>query len=450
MTNKKEELILVTGLLMLFSLVTNNQFIENDLSRISTIESIVERHTLMIDKASIKPLKDLIYVDSHYYSSKPPLLSVIGSIPYFILEKIGLTIRTHTSITYFLITFTTVGLSSCLLGLFFYRSLTFWNLEKKVRIYITIALMCATPIFNYSTTFNNHTVAAMLIFTSFYLLLQTRKTNQSISTYLKAGGIIGLSTGIDIPSGLLFTAIFLIYLISSRKNSIKIALFIIGVIIPLSISIYLNMIVTKDILPPILHPEYYSFQGSSLQFNEGNIDGLGEHEKVPSRLEYILNALFGIHGFFSNTPILLFAVFMMFSNAVTKTKQMKEAVLLSIGCIILSVFYLTFTSGYGGNSYHFRWLIPIIPLMFFYIPTYFTSKRTETEYQIFFIAFFTSLFVSIIRLLPWNHSPWAIFQQWDFMATIIVSIIMSITLVFNPPVKEYLMSTARKMQIKEK
>ena len=62
-------------------------------SRYMTIESIVERRTMVIEQSPMLASSgspDIVRFDGHYYSDKPPVLSAIGAIVYGALEWNGI------------------------------------------------------------------------------------------------------------------------------------------------------------------------------------------------------------------------------------------------------------------------------------------------------------------------------------------------------------------------
>lgn len=55
----------------------------NDASRMDTIQSIVERKSFIIDN-SIFETGDRFLLNGHFYSDKPPILALSGSLIYFV------------------------------------------------------------------------------------------------------------------------------------------------------------------------------------------------------------------------------------------------------------------------------------------------------------------------------------------------------------------------------
>ncbi|MHC4831178.1 MAG: hypothetical protein ACYTFT_12635, partial [Planctomycetota bacterium] len=91
----------------------------NDQSRICTIQSLVERHTLIIDETVYVDTIDKVRINGHFYSDKPPVAAVLGAIVYYPLYHLGIRIKRNGvpgegwrrwNLAYYLITLFTVKL----------------------------------------------------------------------------------------------------------------------------------------------------------------------------------------------------------------------------------------------------------------------------------------------------------------------------------------------------
>ena len=60
----------------------------SDASRMATIESLVDYHSFIIDQSSFISTKDKYFYNGHFYSDKPPILSLYGSLFYFLLKHL--------------------------------------------------------------------------------------------------------------------------------------------------------------------------------------------------------------------------------------------------------------------------------------------------------------------------------------------------------------------------
>lgn len=73
--------------------IHSRAYSSNDASRLAAIESLVERGTWAIDASPFATV-DRIKVGEHFYSDKPPILSLAGAGIYSILHNVfGLTLQ---------------------------------------------------------------------------------------------------------------------------------------------------------------------------------------------------------------------------------------------------------------------------------------------------------------------------------------------------------------------
>ncbi|HET7376862.1 MAG TPA: hypothetical protein VFK30_09150, partial [Anaerolineae bacterium] len=57
-------------------------------SRMATIQALVEQNTFIIDYTEFNRTGDKVFINGHYYSDKPPLLSVVAAGAYAILHNV--------------------------------------------------------------------------------------------------------------------------------------------------------------------------------------------------------------------------------------------------------------------------------------------------------------------------------------------------------------------------
>ncbi|NCF75155.1 MAG: hypothetical protein GWO87_01555 [Xanthomonadaceae bacterium] len=402
-----------------------------------TIESIAEQGTFSINEKHGYTC-DKIFRDGNYYSSKPPVLSFIGAGFYYILHKYlnldfpSLEKYTDNSLAVYLMTLILTGLPFLLLLFYFYKAINL--IEKKTKVKIK-KKYCALLIFGlglgtlympYSSTLNNHIAAGSFLFISFYYLLKVKfnKTQtKKINLYLIASGFFAsLSSVIDLPTGLTFLGLFFLYFLFTLRSK-KIIYYLLASIPLLIIHLYLNVQITGDFLPAQLHPEYWAdFRRMIVKRNI---------------FIYTFNILFGSRGLFFYSPILFFSFYAIYKiinpvpllqNIISCLKKLnlhlsllykqqnilkqcwiknkkhlfyKEAFLISIGFLIIILFYIIKIRDYGGASYAFRWLIAVTPLLYFFTIFLFI-KPTNKLKTIFLLILILSIMISAVGL----YNPW--------------------------------------------
>jgi hypothetical protein len=120
---------------------------------------------------------------------------------------------------------------------------------------------------------------------------------------------------------------------------------------------------------------------------------------IPDSLTYPIECLFGGHGLFSVSPILVFGLFGLIAAA-RKPHLLRVwwCRFLAVAIAIQILAHVTLAGVYGGWSYGFRYLIPVIPLLLFFAPVVLGGWRT---------ALFVALLpVSILFAMLGAYHPW--------------------------------------------
>ena len=116
----------------------------NDMSRMATIESVVERGTFAIDDSLYNETKDKVSVNGHFYSEKPVMFTLLSAIFYKGLYTIGIRFSNAEFIVYYTITLLTTGISFLVLLYIIYKTLKLLNI--KSHMLLLLLGVCATPI----------------------------------------------------------------------------------------------------------------------------------------------------------------------------------------------------------------------------------------------------------------------------------------------------------------
>jgi hypothetical protein len=398
-------------------------------SRLATIQAIVEHSSFSIDNTIFmgdgswheldsqphlqrtaynwfNGTNDKICVGGKFYSDKPPMLSFLASGIYFFLYYFGVSFGNAAGTTVYLLTCLTSGLLASLMLVFFYKSLLFVNIENKYRLLLTLLLGLSTLVFTYAVTFNNHIIAASLVYMSFYFLLKMRFT-KDYGALVYAGFLLGFSAAIDMPFGLVFLSFFGLYVIYWVRGIKRIALhvskFVLASFIVLLLHCAVNLNITGSLLPGSLHPEYWNYPGA--EFNEETLSGMTRHESVSGFAIYSFNTLFGLRGFFSYTPLLLFSLAGLM-EAIKSKRWRTEGLAVGGGSAVVVFFYLFSSSNYGGWSYGMRWFVPLVPLIFFFTAFLFKKPFSKVGWFLFWIAAAWSVLTAIVGV----YQPWT--EMW--------------------------------------
>lgn len=407
---KKNYWVVVFAFFIIILILFTQSFINstNPASRFLTMESIVERGTFIINEKHIYT-DDKMIREGNYYSSKPPVLTVMGSGIYYILHK-AFNQRLPQEPYYFtanlsvyIITLILVGIPFLLLLFFFYKTLKILKINSEYQVVLLIGLGLGTLYLTYSITLNNHLPAGAFLFISFYYLLKI-KFNQS-DNYKKyfflSGLFASLALVIDLAA-LFFFILFFFYLIYSFP--FKKSIYFISAAAPIFIiHLFFTYHITGDFLPVQFHPEFsnnFSTHQKAVWSQLG-----GGNEKINRNLfVYIINILFGTHGLFSYSPILLFALYAILKEIKNKLEFRREAILILSGFATVLLFCILKLKVYTGSAFGFRWFIALTPLLYFFNILLFRNRPSRKFMTFFNTALVISVSIALIGFLnPWPN-----------------------------------------------
>ena len=230
----------------------------NVTSRYMTIESVVERGTLAVERSPMLPISgspDIVRVGPHVYSDKPPLLSVLSAAVYAPLHAKG---KEFTPDDFLWVNLALVSLvvgTSSALALAALRSML-QMVPASNWVADLLALSCGlgTLLLSYGVTFNNHSVAAGLLTAALALVLLEPTGSPGLKVRRILIGILaGAAAAIDIPAGCAMLVGLGLWLASrSRRTPWG---YLAAAAVPLLVHAVLQTLATGTPLPVEMTPE---------------------------------------------------------------------------------------------------------------------------------------------------------------------------------------------------
>ncbi len=357
----------------------------NDAARWATVESLVDHGTTRVEGSRFRGTVDRVVIDGREYANKPPLLSFAAAGAYALLKTLfGWSLAGPGAASVLLVvTLLVVGCPSAWLVARFHRALDrFPGFPPASRFLVTGALAAGTLLFSFSTTLNNHTVAAAFIFAGWIAALEGR----GVAT----GSWFGVAAAIDLLPGLGVAAFALwrLHRAGERRavGGALIALAAAGVA-----ALVANQAHHGSPLPAKLVP---GARDLAAEFGP-SLGGV----VLPQSWSYPLEILFGWHGLFVVSPVLLFGIW-GFAQALRRPSWgSPDDWRWLAGALVLQVALHALVAGsYGGWSYGFRYLIPIQPLLLYAAPHGLVGGRR--------LAFAAVLPVSVLFAALGAFHPW--------------------------------------------
>jgi len=378
-----------------------------------------------------------------FYSSKPPLLPTLVAGEYWLFhDGLGWTITDERHrweiVPVILLTFNVLPWFLALA--FLARLLERHGQTDWGRLFVLSAACFGTFVTTFSTTLNNHTVAAWSALFALYAAmriwspqaqgLQPLGLRAPFFLYPVAGFFAAFTACNELPAAAFAVALFLMLLWESPKRAL--AGFLPAALVPVAAFFLTNYLAIGE-----LNPAYEKFGGPWYDFLGGywsqpkGIDIAGKNEP---RDIYALHLLIGHHGAFSLTPIFLLslggmlaALWRAFSaepealardsaqtlaDASGSARGLTLAGLLTLGVtVVVLAFYILVLDdrkrNYGGWTSGPRWLIWLTPLwLVALLPVAdWLARRRWGRVLGYALLAVSVLSVSYPEYSPWRH-PW--------------------------------------------
>jgi hypothetical protein len=341
----------------------------NDRSRWCTVWSLVERGTFQIDEIRQRPgwdTIDLVHVDGHFYSTKPPLLTaIVAGITWFVQRVTGWTLTNHLQgVT--LIVLSLVNLVPLVVSLGFWVAiLDRIAVQNWTRLFAVVVAAFGTLLTPFLMTLNNHTVAAAAVMIALYALQRILDDGDRQASWPFA--LCGMATAWgavnELPAAS-FGAIALA-LAAGRSMRKTWAIFLPAAAIPVIALVAANVIATGS-----WKPIYADYGSDKYRFI---IDGVPSYWMHPQGVDrnldrpwmYFIHCTIGHHGILSLTPVWALAIIGWLTSFQLRDRALRTLMWLGAATsVIVIAFYLTRTQNYnyGGVSCGLRWALWLIPL----------------------------------------------------------------------------------------
>jgi hypothetical protein len=373
----------------------------NDASRMATIQSLVEKQTFVIDDSVFVDTSDKVYINEHFYSDKPAMPSIIGAIIYLPLYHFGIKLDHGWNFAYYLITLFTVKILWLMGLLAFYSALEFSKINDRNRLWLTFALGIASLHLTWSSTFNNHSLAASLLIIGFYFLLKSSRSVSIKRNLFFAGFFISLAGTVDVPTAAFYFGFLLYILINSNLRG-KSLFYLLPLMLTVLPALSVNYYISGSLIPVQIKSVYFDFPGSPW-ISSNVLSGIQVNQGV-FLLVYSVSSLLGPRGFLLYNPLLLVALPCLIREIRKGQPFRREALVIGCVSLIIVFYYLLFTNDYGGRSYSIRWFVPLLPLLFFFIHPFFENFNLKRR-RIFMSLFSISTVIACIGMInPWSNN----------------------------------------------
>ena len=324
---------------------------------------------------------------------------MLGAVIYLPLFHLGIKLDYGWNLAYYLITLFTVKIFWVMGLMAFYLVLGFSNVKDRERLWLTIALGIASLHLTWSSTFNNHSLAASQLMIGFYFLIKARHSDSVRKNLFYAGFFLSLAGTMDIPITLFYVG-FLLYIMVNPNARGKVLFYFLPLLLTSLPALYANYLISGSLLPVQIDRHFFEYPGSPW-IGTSDLSGIEVNEGL-FFLYYSFSSLLGQKGFLLYNPLLFIALPYLVWEIRKRRQFRPEAQVISAVSLIIVLYYFLYTNNYSASSYSIRWFVPLLPLFFFFIHPYMENFNLKRR-QLFIALFSVSIIISSIGLIdPWS------------------------------------------------
>jgi hypothetical protein len=367
-----------------------------------TIQAIVEHQSFALDHTNYLGTIDKLSARGHFYTHKPLLLPIIGSVFYWPLWRAGLKLDGSTQVAAeVLLTVSLIGGSYLLAITAFYWAVGVVRLPASDRAALTGALAFSTLLLPFSTVLNGQAFAAHWITVGFACLLRSTEVRHGRLQMAIAGLAFAVATGVD-HAAAAFVGTLTLCLVIRRRSVADIVMFGLPVVVVMAVALYVNWMLSGSPRPLSSQTELFFYPGSYWAGGEEALTG--NRNSFGFAVRYGIECLFGRNGFLWYNPILLLGLFCAIQEIRHRGPWWVEAAAVLCATAAIIVFYSLTSSNYSGWSYSIRWfLLFVAPGVFFVFRS--LQRASARQHRLFITLAAAGLVIALVGCVdPWTPS----------------------------------------------
>ena len=354
----------------------------NDGSRLATVESLVDRETLVIDRSifvDVPPLssdrpspyprddellqtngtKDKLFIDGHFYSDKPPVSALPMAGVYRVWRWCGGPSASERPDWFCrLMTWSSSGAA------YVVAICCFYAIGRRIRLttdriyWVVATFAVGTVALPYAQQVNNHILLLAVAGWLFLSLLNGLAEGWPTSRLLGIGTLAGLGYTIDLGVGPLMGVAIGGLLLRRLPNRARLLWVVLAGLPWVFFHHGLNYWIGGTIGPANAAPAYFDWPGSP--FSEQNMTGQWNHSSFGDAVLYACDMLFGKQGFLGHN-LLLFLPLYHLPSLLRRTYPERPLViaglLWAVGTWLL---YAATSNNLSGVCCSIRWFVPLL------------------------------------------------------------------------------------------
>lgn len=420
----------------------------NDGSRLATVESLVDRHTWIIDQSIFVQVpdsgpslpypphdrallehgtQDKLFINGHFYSDKSPVPAVLLAGCYQLWQwATGMTARSHPDRFCWFMAFASSGMAYVLAVWCLYRLTRRLGLPLSSRLLLTAGFGLATVALPYARQVNNHilllavTTALALqvagLFADGEWRVESGGLHAPSTRFVILGFLAGLGYTIDLGAGPVILLCTAGLVLTEKKFLTLFFVFALAALPWLVLHHVLNYAIGGTFKPVNANAEYFRWPGSP--FAAGNLTGSWIHPNIGSFLLYAASMVAGKRGFIGhNLPLFLSIPALLV--LLRRHREIRREVLWALGCCAGTwLLYAATSNNSSGQCCTIRWFVPLLA------PAYFVLALLLRQYpryriDLLLLSVWGALLVVLMREGPWMGGMVPFF--WPIQAAALAS-----------------------------
>lgn len=347
----------------------------NDGSRLATVESLVDRGTLSIDRSifvEVPPLepnqpspyspndallqqsgtKDKLFIDGRYYSDKSPVPAYYLAGVYRVGRTLGMpSAADRPDLFCRLMTLASSGLAYVVAVMCLFSIARRIGLDSAWSAAVPFFFMAGTVALPYAQYVNNHILLLAVAMVVFRLLSISDAEGWTSRRTFLLGTFAGIAYSLDLGAG---PPLCLLVCALSR-NRLRL---IIAAMPWIVFHHVVNYQIGGSLAPANANPAFFNWPGSP--FSEQNMTGGWKHPNPFKGAIYALGMLFGKKGFLGHDLILfvpLLALPRLLRDCYREYRVVLIGILWAVGTWLL---YAATSNNSSGGCCSVRWFVPLL------------------------------------------------------------------------------------------
>lgn len=348
-----------------------------DGSRLATVESLVDRHTLAIDDSIFVVVPpegqpspypdeptfrngtgDKLLIAGHYYSDKSPAPALLMAGVYQCWQWCtGITAREEPHAFCYGMTLVSSGLPYVIAVWCIYSMAGVVGLSMRWRLLFTASFALATIAPVYAQHVNNHILLLGVTAGLFLCVVKLTVTQAPVGLLILFGLLTGLGYSIDLGVGPPLFVCALVWTVYRFRSFRPVATFVAACLPFMVLHHAVNYAVGGTFKPANAVPEYFLWPGCS--FNPKNMTGSFNH--TPDGLiVYAAALLFGKRGFVGHDLPLFLAVAAIVPLLKRRPRELPEILLACCWSGAAWLAYAVTSNNSSGVCCSIRWFVPLL------------------------------------------------------------------------------------------